>query len=139
MKHTSLRLFILFVCTAGSLAILQNAFDVSDHKKAERAVRNFHANGRAEAFGEYLERTAPGGAWDTQITAGCRGVVRTRYATPGALYEFDFDVPARTFHPANERGRAALGAFLSAAPLKVPPKDPLEDPRRSPTLPRGGP
>jgi hypothetical protein len=112
MSSTSLRLLILFVCTAGSLLILQNAFDASDHRKAERAVRGYRAPARREPFGAFLEARLPGGAWDTEITNGCRGVVRTRYAAPSALCEFDFDVPGRTVHPANERARQLLGEFL---------------------------
>ena len=119
---TSLRLLILFVCTAGSLLILQNAFDVSDHRKAERGVRNYHLADRQETFGAYLEARAPGGAWDTEITNGCRGVVRTSYATPQATYLFDFDVPGHTVHPANELGRVVLGEFMAerAAPPARP-------------------
>jgi hypothetical protein len=109
MRGTQLRLFILFFCVAGSLLILQSAFDSSDHKKAERAVRNYTVAGRV--LGPFLEARAPGGVWTTEITQGCRGIVRTRYETPQAQYEFDYDVPGHLIHPANELGMKALEAF----------------------------
>ncbi len=111
MKGTPLRLFILFFCAAGSLLILQSAFDSSDHGKAERAVRNYKIGDRQ--LGPYLEARAPGGVWTTEITHGCRGIVRTRYDVAAAHYEFDFDVPGHTIHPANESGKQALEAFAT--------------------------
>jgi hypothetical protein len=118
VSNTSLRLLIVFVCTAGSLMLLQSAFDESDHRKAERAVRGYLVAGRA--LGPFVEARAPGGAWSTEITHGCRGIVRVRYDAPGGRYELDYDLPAHTIHPGNEPGRAALEAFTersgSAAP-----------------------
>jgi hypothetical protein len=116
MKGTSLRLFIVFFCTAGSLLILQHAFDVSDHTKAARAVQHYRVPQQPLAFGPFLEARAPGGAWDTEITHGCRGVVRVTYAAPLGTYGFDYDVPGRTFHPASPAAQEAMGAFLGAPP-----------------------
>jgi hypothetical protein len=113
MKRVEFRLFLLFFCCAGTLLILQNAFDSSDHRKAERAVREYRVNGSGP-FGAFVEARAPGGAWATEITHGCRGVVRTTYDAPGARYEFDYDVPAHGIHPANELARGALEAFVAA-------------------------
>jgi len=125
MKGFSLRLLILFFCCAGSLLILQSAFDASDHKKAERAVRNYTVENRV--FGPFIEARAPGGIWTTEITHGCRGVVRSRYDTPAAHYEFDYDVPGHMIHPANELGKDALEAFVkpqaTPAPAPVAPTD----------------
>ena len=80
MKGTPFRLFILFVCTAGSLLILQNAFDVSDHKKALRGVQGYRAEGSATPFEGFLEARAPGGAWDwespTAVAGWCASPMR---------------------------------------------------------------
>jgi hypothetical protein len=112
MKGTPLRLLIVFVCTAGSLMILQSAFDSSDHRKAEKAVRGYTVNGRV--LGAYLEAKTPGGVWSTEITHTCRGVVRTSYVSPRAQYDFDYEIPAHAIHPGNELGRVALEAFTAA-------------------------
>jgi hypothetical protein len=114
-----LRLFILFFCATATLLILQNAFDSSDHRKAERAVRN-HAAG-SKVLGTLVEQQAPGGVWSTEITHGCRGIVRTTYDAPGGRFEFDYDVPAHMIHPANERGRAALEALVVVPDGGAPP------------------
>jgi hypothetical protein len=106
MRGFPFRLFILFFCASGTLLILQNAFDSSDHRKAERAVRNYAAGGRT--LGALIEKESPGGTWSTEITHGCRGIVRATYDAPAGRYEFDYDVPAHVIHPGNERGRAAL-------------------------------
>jgi len=117
-----LRLFILFFCATATLLILQNAFDSSDHRKAERAVRNYAVGGKV--LGTLVEKQAPGGAWSTEITHGCRGIVRASYDAPGGRFEFDYDVPGHMIHPANERGRAALEALTApAAPDGGAPPD----------------
>lgn len=110
MSNTSLRLLILFVCAAGTLLILQSAFDSSDHRKADHAVRNYSVNGRV--FGPFLEQRQPGREWSTEITHGCRGVVRVTYGDVA----FDYDVPAHGIHPGNEAGKEALEAFVSPSP-----------------------
>ncbi|HUS65061.1 MAG TPA: hypothetical protein VMZ28_10985, partial [Kofleriaceae bacterium] len=92
-----LRLFILFFCATGTVLILQSAFDSSDHKKTERAVQSYSVGGRQ--LGPWLEQRTPGGTWSTEITHGCRGVVRARYTAKAASYEFDYDVPGHTIHP----------------------------------------
>ena len=114
MNGTMLRLLIVFVCAAGSLMILQSAFDSSDHKKADKAVRGYVVNGRA--FGDWLEARAPNGRWSTEITHSCRGVVRVRYAAPSQEYDFDYEVPAHAIHPGNASGEQALTAFTMAPP-----------------------
>ncbi len=114
MNSTMLRLLIVFVCAAGSLMILQSAFDSSDHRKADKAVRGYTVAGRA--FGGWLEAQAPGGRWSTEITHSCRGVVRVRYAAPSAEYDFDYEVPAHAIHPGNPAGEKALASFTAAPP-----------------------
>jgi hypothetical protein len=112
MKGTPLRLLIVFFCTAGSLMILQAAFDASDHRKAEKAVRGYTVNGRV--LGAYLESRTPGGRWSTEITHTCRGVVRTSYTAPAAEYDFDYEIPAHAIHPGNQLGEDALRDFTAA-------------------------
>jgi hypothetical protein len=118
LKGTPLRLAILFFCATGTMLILQSAFDASDHGKAERAVRSYTVEGAAGTLGAFVEAKTPGGAWSTEITHGCRGIVSARYAAPSAVYEWDYDVPAHTIHPANEAGRAALESFVGGARRK---------------------
>jgi hypothetical protein len=112
MKSPVFRLFILFFCATATLLILQNAFDSSDHRKAEKAVRTYTVGG--QVLGQLVESKAPGGVWSTEITQGCRGVVRTRYDAPGGHYEFDYDVPAHMIHPGNELARELMGALPAA-------------------------
>jgi hypothetical protein len=107
----SLRIAIIVVCIAGSLFMLQGAFDASDHRKAERAMQVYTVGGTS--FASFLEERAPGGRWSTEITQGCRGVVRTRYTAPSGSYEFDYEVPSHAIHPGNELGRAMLEAFAA--------------------------
>jgi hypothetical protein len=109
MKGFQIRLVLLFALGAGALLFLQNAFDSSDHRKGEKAVRTYTVGERQ--LGPYLEQREPGGTWSTEITQGCRGVVRTRYRTAQKLYEFDYDVPSHAIHPGNELGRELLQAF----------------------------
>jgi len=116
MQGTPLRLLILFVCATGTVLILQTAFDASDHGKAERAVKNYSVGGPS-TLGAYLEKQSPGGTWSTEITHGCRGVVRARYATATGSWDFDYDVPGHMIHPGNEAGRAALEAFVREKPV----------------------
>jgi hypothetical protein len=118
VKGTQLRLAILFFCTAGSLLILQSAFDSSDHRKAERAVRYYTVGG--PTLEQLLEKRAPGGVWSTEITHGCRGVVRTSYSTATQSWDFDYEVPAHAIHPGNEPGRAVLLELTDGKP--APPR-----------------
>lgn len=110
-----LRLVIIFFCTTASVLLLQSAFDQSDHKKSERAVYNYAISGRT--LGPFLEKRAPGGGWSSEITHGCRGIVRVRYATSDGKdnYEFDYDVPGHTIHPGNPLGEKVLGEFAAGA------------------------
>jgi hypothetical protein len=114
MSNTTLRLLILFVCTAGTLLILQSAFDSSDHRKADHAVRTYTVDGRV--LGPFLEAKAPDQLWTTEITHGCRGVVRVTYGD----FAFDYDVPGHGIHPGNEAGRKALEEFVSPSPAAAP-------------------
>ena len=120
MKGTSLRLAILFFCATGTVLILQSAFDASDHGKAERAVRNY-TDGGAKSLGALVEERAPGGAWTTEITHGCRGIVQVRYQAGASRYAWDYEVPSHTIHPANPAGADLLAELVQAAP--TPPAD----------------
>jgi hypothetical protein len=71
-------------------------------------VQNYRVGDKPLPFGVFLGQRAPGGTWESEITHGCRGVVRVSYG--GHL--FDYDVPGRTFHPANELARQAMGDFV---------------------------
>ncbi|HZS41302.1 MAG TPA: hypothetical protein VFF06_30945 [Polyangia bacterium] len=118
MKGTPLRLLIVFVCTAGSAMILQSVFDSSDHRKAEKAVRGYTVNGRV--LGAELEKKSPGGAWSTELTHTCRGVVRVSYGSPAAEYDFDYEIPSHTIHPGNQLGEQALAGLTAAPPAAAP-------------------
>ena len=83
----------------GLLLILQSAFDSSDHRKADHAVRNYSVGGRT--LGPFLEQRRPNAGWSSEITHGCRGVVRVTYGDTA----FDYDVPGHGIHPGNEAGR----------------------------------
>ena len=111
MKGFQSRLFLLFFCAVATLLILQTAFDSSDHRKAEKAVRSYTAAGRQ--LGPYVEQRSPGGTWATEITHGCRGVVRTRYQAQDKLYEFDYEVPSHAIHSGNELGCETLESFIA--------------------------
>jgi hypothetical protein len=39
--------------------------------------------------------------------------VRASYDAPAGRYEFDYDVPAHTIHPGNDRGRGALEKLVA--------------------------
>jgi hypothetical protein len=110
MSNTTLRLLILFVCAAGTMLLLQSAFDSSDHRKADRAVRNYTVNGRV--LGPLLEKRQPGREWSTEITHSCRGVVRVTYGDAA----FDYDVPGHGIHPGNEAGRQVLEELVAPSP-----------------------
>ena len=114
MSNTTLRLLILFVCAIGALLILQSAFDSSDHRKADHAVRNYSVGGRT--LGPFLEQRRPNAGWSSEITHGCRGVVRVTYGDTA----FDYDVPGHGIHPGNEAGRLALEEFVSPTPAAAP-------------------
>ena len=109
-----MRLVIVFVCALSTLFILQSAFESSDHKKADHAVRDYTVDGRA--LGPFLEKRQPNRGWSTEITHGCRGVVRVTYGD----YAFDYDVPGHGIHPGNEAGRLALEEFVSPSPSPSP-------------------
>ncbi len=102
--------FIALVCMLSTALILQGAFDTSDHEKSERIVRSYRGRG-GPSIDERVHAAAPGGSWSTEITRGCRGIVRVGYHAPGASYEFDYDVPQHGIHPANPAAEAILNAI----------------------------
>jgi hypothetical protein len=107
----------MLIILAGMIAtalILQGAFDASDHRKSERIVRN-HRGPTGPSLGERVEAEAPGGAWTTEITHGCRGFVRVSYIAPAGTYVFDYDVPAHGIHPGNPAAERILAAIPARA------------------------
>jgi hypothetical protein len=114
VSSTTVRIGILLFCTAASLLILQRAFDASDHRKAEHAVRDYTIGDRR--LGALVESKSPGGVWSSGITHGCRGIVRVAYHAPVGEWAFDYDVPGHAIHPGDEAGRAALAELTGAGP-----------------------
>lgn len=119
MKGFSLRLFILFFCAAGSVLILQSAFDAADHKKGEAAVRGYVAGGRF--FGPWLETQEPGGSWGSEITNDCRGVIRVSYDTPHGSYQLYVDRSIHGITGANPLGEEMWKRFNALPPLPALP------------------
>jgi hypothetical protein len=110
-------MIVLLVGAIATAFILQGAFDLSDHQKAERAVRSYRA-GDGPSLGERIEREAPGGAWSTEITHACRGIVVVSYRAPSATYRFDYDVPAHGIHPGNAAAERLLRALPPPSPSR---------------------
>jgi hypothetical protein len=108
-------MIVLLVGAIATAFILQGAFDASDHAKSERAVRSYRV-GDGPTLGERVERAMPGGAWTTDITHGCRGIVQVGYHAPGGTYLFDYDVPSHAIHPANAAAEQVLRALPAASP-----------------------
>ncbi len=110
-----LRLLIVFFCTAASVLLLQSAFDQSDHRKSEHAVRAYPVG--ADTLGAFVERRSPGGGWSSEVTNGCRGLVRVSYATDKVLYQFDCDLSTQQIYPGNELGKIAFGQLAASATI----------------------
>ncbi len=106
------KMLIALVAMIATALVLQGAFDASDHQKSERIVRNYRGGG-TESIEDKVQKIAPGGAWSSEITQGCRGFVRVTYAAPGGRWDFDYDVPQHYIHPAN----AAAEQILSSIPV----------------------
>ncbi len=108
------RMLVVLACMIATALILQGAFDTSDHEKSERSVRGYRgANG--PSVEERVAAAAPGGAWSSEITHSCRGVVRVTYAAPGGTFAFDYDLPGHVVHPANVAAERILGAIGESA------------------------
>lgn len=129
MNKTTLTFGVGILLCAASLFYLQAQFDKSDHRKAERLLRNFVAPGRTQSFeGFLLERHAGvAGVWATTITGGCRGVVHVTYEVPGAPpthYAWDVEIPSQGVHPSggSPTGERALREYTDV-PKPLPPLD----------------
>ena len=72
---------------------------------------------------ERLAQVAPGGNWSTEITHGCRGIVRVQYRAPAGDYVFDYDVPGHGIHPGNPAAEKILESLppAPAAPTSPSP------------------
>ncbi len=116
-----------------SLFWLQGRFDKSDHEKASRLVQNLERAGapQGESFAVYLQRRHGGrqGVWSSEITGGCRGVVKVTWTLPGNPplgYAWDVEIPSQTVHPTptSPEGRRLLEDFIAGReekPLDLPP------------------
>lgn len=102
------RMIVVLGCMIATALLLQGLFDKGDHDKSERAVRNY--------LGQRVESEAPGGAWSSEITQGCRGFVRVRYLARAGEYLFDYDVPQHRIHPGNAAAEKILGAMAQKQP-----------------------
>ena len=111
------RMILMLACMISTALILQGAFDTSDHAKSERIVKHFRGagDGAEMSLQERVEHEAPGGAWSSEITAGCRGIVRVTYAAPSGVWRFDYDVPQHLIHPANPAAERVLAVIAAAA------------------------
>jgi hypothetical protein len=133
-----------------SLFWLQGRFDKSDHEKGMRLVQNLERGaspgtpsagapagagpGAKDTFGEFLRRRHNGreGTWSSEITGGCRGVVRVTWTVPGTpplAYSWDVEIPSQTVHPTpgSPAGEKLLQDFIAGRedkPLELPPLAP---------------
>lgn len=134
MSRSTIIFAVGVILCAASLLYLQQRFDRSDHAKATRLVRNFRVESRPERFEEFLMRRHGGleGAWSTEITGGCRGVVRVTWSVPGhppTVYFWDVEIPSQKIHPnpASPQGEQILREFVGEVtplpPLDLPPLD----------------
>ena len=134
MNRTTLVVGAGIVLCAFSLFWLQGRFDKSDHAKAERLVRNFTVEGRTQTFEAFLLEKNGGrtGIWETEITGGCRGVVRVTWTLPGnppTVYAWDVEIPSQGIHPTqgSPEGERMLREFAEPQkdlpPLDLPPLD----------------
>ena len=128
MNRTTLVVGAAIMLCAVSLLVLQRRFDASDHEKAVRLVRNLLGPGKSETFGTFLQRKHGGqeGVWGSEITGGCRGVVRVTWTLPGnppTIYAWDVEIPAQGVHPTptSPEGARLLLEYSEHNPL--PPLD----------------
>ena len=136
MSRTTIVIGAGIMLCALSLYFLQRRFDASDHAKAVRLVKNMTTEHRRETFGEFLTKKHGGqeGVWESEITGGCRGVVRVTWSLPGnppTIHAWEVEIPAQGVHPSpmSPEGERLLAEFAEANPLP-----PLE----LPPLPDGG-
>lgn len=121
LSPPAMMLFALLA--AGSLVLLQRAFDGADHRKAELLVRTFQpAGGRplVDVLAARDPRARADAAWSTEILSGCRGFVRVRCMLPDGPYDFGVDLVKRSIHPANGAGELALQEASAPAPTPKP-------------------
>lgn len=102
-RTTSIVAMVILLCAA-SLFVLQSRFETSDHEKGQRLVRGFRVPGRDETFEAFLIRVHSGrlGEWSSEITGGCRGVVRVAWTLPGTpptVHMWDLEIPSQAIHP----------------------------------------
>lgn len=131
MNRTNVVVGLGIVLCAASLFWLQQQFDASDHRKARRLVEHFRVPHRPETFGQFLQaRHGAPGIWHTEITGGCRGVVRVTWRTahaPERVYAWDVEIPSQAIHPtpASPDGERILNEFTGRGkplePLVLPP------------------
>jgi hypothetical protein len=117
-----------------SLFFLQRRFDASDHAKSVRLVRNMTTERRTETFEAFLVAKHGGqeGAWASEITGGCRGVVLVTWTLPGSpptIYAWEVEIPSQAVHPtpSSPEGERLLREFGEANPLPPLELPPLSD------------
>jgi hypothetical protein len=132
-RNTSILAMVILLCAA-SLFVLQSRFETSDHEKGQRLVRGFRAPGRDETFEAFLIRAHGGraGEWSSEITGGCRGVMRVAFTlpgSPGTVHVWDLEIPSQAIHPRPDSpsGQKLLEEFTQPdrvlPALKLPPSD----------------
>jgi hypothetical protein len=131
VNRTTLVVGAGIILCATSLFWLQGRFDKSDHEKSRRLVMNLTRPTGGETFGQFLTRRHGGrqGEWRSEITGGCRGVVRVSWVLAGSpplVYTWDVEIPSQAVHPnpASPAGERMLLDFVSQReerPLELPP------------------
>jgi hypothetical protein len=135
VSRTSLIVGATTLVCAACLIWLQGEFTSSDHRKAERLVRLYRVDHRDETFEQFLARSHGGnhGQWGTDISDGCRGVVRVTWAAsdhPDTVYRWDVEIPTQEIYAVVDSpgGERLLQEFNGPAaplpPLDLPPVPP---------------
>jgi hypothetical protein len=137
MTRTNLIVGVGIILCAASVIWLEGRFAASDHEKGRKLVQTYHVEHRTESFAELLQRKHGGatGAWDSDVTEGCRGVVRVRWTVPGdppIVYAWDVEIPTQEIYavPESPSGKRLLEEFKA--------KDDALPPLELPALPTGG-
>ena len=134
MNRTTVVVGAGIMLCAISLFLLQRRFDKSDHDKSIRLVRHMTSPHRPDTFEAFLAGKHGGqaGAWESEITGGCRGVARVTWSLPGnppTIYAWDVEIPSQGVHPtpSSPEGERLLAEFAESNPLPPLELPPLGD------------
>jgi hypothetical protein len=134
MNRTTVVVGAGIMLCAVSLFFLQRRFDASDHAKGIRLLKNMTAKDRPETFEGFLARKHGGqpGTWDSEITGGCRGVVRVTWSlagNPPTIYAWEVEIPSQAVHPSpmSPDGERLLAEFTEPNPLPPLELPPISD------------